>query len=545
MAYSALAMSARLSRARPLSVLEAPGRHTAAGRVLPRAGRGLCHAGSAAGTRRSLDVRNLGAGRRGNCLGGHPPTEGADSPAFGLLLEIGVAWHSYSGCRCGRRTQPWWIFLFANSAFVGAVLVAIAGLFTAWHIAARRQRNIRRRTRASPGSSFAWGLAVVAGSPSGARSTAGCRATSMFRRRRRCCWPRRRSPFAAMQRPLRWPMARFPALLLLPVCWARGRRRGDQRGPARVFDHAFAHGGFAAWPARHRGCRRACFVRFDRSEEAAAEPASGLSLEPWHAGLFWLVLLLGAHELAWVGGHDCRQAHNVWSIGSMGPRPGARALVAVCALASRDDVGRWERTAAATSSWGGAPVARVARVVVVRRERARRRRPGAAALHPAGRIRSILCRRRVFVALADWTLRATAPGSRRIRRVAARRDRRRIRRTRVYLDQCDRAANHSFRLRRPVHAARALAARRWCRRRCRSCGRQSRWRRWRGRTGASGARLGWSAPCCWASSSRNSSLVELAQVGTITRIVSFIGVGLLLLLIGYLAPVPPRKEVTP
>ena len=34
-------------------------------------------------------------------------------------------------------------------------------------------------------------------------------------------------------------------------------------------------------------------------------------------------------------------------------------------------------------------------------------------------------------------------------------------------------------------------------------------------------------------------------VGTITRIVYFIGVGLLLLLIGYLAPVPPRKEVTP
>ena len=37
-------------------------------------------------------------------------------------------------------------------------------------------------------------------------------------------------------------------------------------------------------------------------------------------------------------------------------------------------------------------------------------------------------------------------------------------------------------------------------------------------------------------------LIELAQVGTITRIVSFIGVGLLLLLIGYLAPVPPRRK---
>jgi uncharacterized membrane protein len=40
-------------------------------------------------------------------------------------------------------------------------------------------------------------------------------------------------------------------------------------------------------------------------------------------------------------------------------------------------------------------------------------------------------------------------------------------------------------------------------------------------------------------------LVDLAQAGTVARIVSFIGVGLLLLLIGYLAPVPPRRaEVT-
>ena len=35
--------------------------------------------------------------------------------------------------------------------------------------------------------------------------------------------------------------------------------------------------------------------------------------------------------------------------------------------------------------------------------------------------------------------------------------------------------------------------------------------------------------------------VDLSQVGGTERIVSFIGVGLLLLLIGYLAPVPPRR----
>jgi len=37
-------------------------------------------------------------------------------------------------------------------------------------------------------------------------------------------------------------------------------------------------------------------------------------------------------------------------------------------------------------------------------------------------------------------------------------------------------------------------------------------------------------------------LVELAASGTLERIVSFIGVGVLLLIVGYFAPLPPRKQ---
>jgi uncharacterized membrane protein len=37
-------------------------------------------------------------------------------------------------------------------------------------------------------------------------------------------------------------------------------------------------------------------------------------------------------------------------------------------------------------------------------------------------------------------------------------------------------------------------------------------------------------------------LVDLASVGTIERIVSFVGVGLLMLLIGYFSPLPPATE---
>jgi uncharacterized membrane protein len=40
-------------------------------------------------------------------------------------------------------------------------------------------------------------------------------------------------------------------------------------------------------------------------------------------------------------------------------------------------------------------------------------------------------------------------------------------------------------------------------------------------------------------------LVDLSNVGTIARIMSFLTVGALLLVTGYLAPLPPRKVAEP
>jgi uncharacterized membrane protein len=39
-------------------------------------------------------------------------------------------------------------------------------------------------------------------------------------------------------------------------------------------------------------------------------------------------------------------------------------------------------------------------------------------------------------------------------------------------------------------------------------------------------------------------LVDLSNVGGIERIVSFIAVGVMMLVIGYFSPVPPRKPET-
>jgi len=40
-------------------------------------------------------------------------------------------------------------------------------------------------------------------------------------------------------------------------------------------------------------------------------------------------------------------------------------------------------------------------------------------------------------------------------------------------------------------------------------------------------------------------LVDLSSIGTLARITSFISVGVLLLITGYLAPLPPRRDDKP
>jgi hypothetical protein len=54
------------------------------------------------------------------------------------------------------------------------------------------------------------------------------------------------------------------------------------------------------------------------------------TIEPWHAALFWLVLLVVTHEVAWVGRHSSRGSE-VWGEVAWGMVP-ALAIVAICGL---------------------------------------------------------------------------------------------------------------------------------------------------------------------------------------------------------------------
>ena len=452
---------------------------------------------------------------------------------FGLLLELGAGVAFMLGLSLWAPASAPAAIPVANSAFVGALLVAIAGLFSAWQLQ-RKASEVSDGERLLSGVVFAWGVIWWL----------------------HACWREsdRWLPhdvqipvfvgllavtavaFAAMRRPLRWPMARIPALLLVP---ALGATAVFAIGEVRYESgHVFAHRGWLAWPVAV-SVVVALLHRFDRDDEIVAD-LKGLSLEPWHAGLFWLVLLLTAHELAWVGGRIA-YGHGAWSAVPWGLVPAlGLAVVSVLAPGTHWPVGAhrrgylvqggvpvalllvlWSLAASVHGDGDPAPLQYfpfanpldVTQAIVLTAGalwalRIRRDDPGVFDTLPRGAVATVVA------ALVFLWINAIA-----------------LRCIHFWYDVPYTA--HALWRSTLVQATLsllwstiALATMAWATRRQR--------------------RLPWMAGAALLGVVvAKLFLVELAQVGTITRIVSFIGVGLLLLLIGYLAPVPPRKEDTP
>ncbi len=453
--------------------------------------------------------------------------------AFGLLLEFGAGVAFMLGLSLWVPASAPAAIPIVNSAFVGAVLVAIAGLFSAWQLQ-REANGLPESERLFSGVVLAWGVLWWLGAswreierwlPREAQISAFVALLALTA-----------VAFAAAQRPLRWPMARIPALLLLPALGAIAVFAiGDVR---RADDHLLAHGGYLAWPLAV-AVVVALLHRFERHAATAAD-LRGLSLEPWHAGLFWLVLLLCGHELAWAG-ERIAYGHGVWSAVPWGLVP-ALGLAVVCVFASgpRWPLGAhrrgylvlggvpvavvlvlWSLAASVHGDGDPAPLpyfplanpldvtqAIVLMAVALWTLRARREDPALSDMLPRGAVAAVLAAL-VFVWINAIALRS------------------------IHFWYDVPYTAHALWRSTLVQATLALL---WSAIALATMAYANR-RQWRAPWFAGAALLGVVVAKLF--------LVELAQVGTITRIVSFIGVGLLLLLIGYLAPVPPRKEVTP
>ncbi len=195
---------------------------------------------------------------------------------FGILLQFLAAVFYLHDLR--PATGEWPVF---NSACLGALLLALAGLFCAWLLQRQRQGLHAAERRLGP-LLLAWGVAwwvagglreidqqvrqVLQGNAALAFFTVSCLACS------------------GLERRLNWPQARYPALALLPLMslLALGSSVRDA--------HPFAHLGYLVWPlafAVH-------FLLLYRHEAAGQRALAWL-----HAAGLWLLAALGSWQLAW------------------------------------------------------------------------------------------------------------------------------------------------------------------------------------------------------------------------------------------------------
>ena len=243
---------------------------------------------------------------------------------FGLLLQLAAGGAFWLGWNKGIGHASAGALLILNSEFIGAALVAAAGLVTA-RVLHRGTGELRPWERTVIPVAFTWGAVwwAIAGIreidrfvvPDAQLATLAVflSATALA--------------FAFAARRLAWRLARVPALLLSPllIAIALGALvRGDGSGW-----HLFARGGIFAWifaVAAYIVLLRA----FDR--DAAATGESWVE-KIQHAGWVWLVALVATEELAWFAAQYV-SARGVWRIVPWGLVPAA-VLLALCALAAR------------------------------------------------------------------------------------------------------------------------------------------------------------------------------------------------------------------
>jgi uncharacterized membrane protein len=229
--------------------------------------------------------------------------------AFGLLLQLGA------GVAFGRGIMLWAgsgtvsAVPLLNSDFVGALLLGLAGLYSAW-LLSRERLLLNQPEQIAPPLLFAWGCAwwLAAGSREIVRWVPEAMQPAAFV----AFLALSAAASAFAQRRLSWSIARIPALLLLPLLLLIAIAAAAE--PRGQVTHLFVHFGFVAWPLAVL-VQIALLWRFDRVP--AATGAWNVPMGPWHAGTLWLLMIVCAHELAW-SARSVGDGGGIWTIAPWG-----------------------------------------------------------------------------------------------------------------------------------------------------------------------------------------------------------------------------------
>ena len=226
--------------------------------------------------------------------------------AFGLLLQLAAGLAFLSGMNHVAESLP-----ILNSMYLGCLFVAVAGLFSNWYL--QRNRDALRDWEAGPVAVvFYWGLLWWIGGGLAeiehqVRTRYEADAALLF-------FAGSAAAFGWLCTRIGWRLAVYPALALLPVMalFALGE------AAFMLKKHPFASLGALAWPAAF-----AVHYWLLRRFDARAIP------DALHAGAVWLLAALGAWELGW-NIDRAVQGEGIWPLIAWVVFPGA--LLTVLAL---------------------------------------------------------------------------------------------------------------------------------------------------------------------------------------------------------------------
>jgi uncharacterized membrane protein len=199
--------------------------------------------------------------------------------AFGLLLQLAAGISFLGSASLAYGKVP--VF---NSFYVGCVLVALAGLFSNWYLDGHREA-LKPQERWAVPVAFAWGLAwwtfgALLEIEGHARWKLQPDIALLF-------FTGSAAAFSLLWQRIAWRLARYPALALLPLMAA------SALAAAVIYEraHPFAGLGWLAWPAAF-----AVHLWLLRRHEGGETDW----LTHLHAGFVWLLAAMAAWEVAWV-----------------------------------------------------------------------------------------------------------------------------------------------------------------------------------------------------------------------------------------------------
>lgn len=197
--------------------------------------------------------------------------------AFALLLQLGAGLALLSATDRLVDGPP-----ILNSAYLGCLFVSLAGLFSNWYLEHHKAR-LTTGERGVVALPFFWGLAWWAGG--GLQEIDVRLSWQVAPQAALLFFAGSCALFGLAERSWAWPLARYPALALPPLmavalAWS-----------AATHDHPFARVGWLAWPLGFAAHLWLLWRREDQPSQC---------MQALHAAGVWLLAGVLSWELAWV-----------------------------------------------------------------------------------------------------------------------------------------------------------------------------------------------------------------------------------------------------